>query len=83
MSSPPPGLNIPWDSFVTEVRRVADGLIRVEAKLDSLASNDQAANERHADHEKRLRALEAARWPLPTLGALIGVAGVVLGLMHH
>jgi hypothetical protein len=35
----------------------------------------------HADHENRLRALERARWPLPTLAALVGAGGLVVALI--
>jgi hypothetical protein len=32
-----------------------------------------------ADHETRIRTLEKARWPLPTLGVLAGLAGAATG----
>ncbi|GAA3230389.1 hypothetical protein GCM10020256_44130 [Streptomyces thermocoprophilus] len=32
-----------------------------------------------ADHEARIRALERARWPVPTIGVLAGVAGAATG----
>ncbi|MFD8318587.1 hypothetical protein [Kitasatospora purpeofusca] len=59
-----------------EVRRVGDGLIRLEAKLDALGAADRDVDTRLGDHEARIRRLEAGRWPLPTIAALTGVAGL-------
>jgi hypothetical protein len=33
------------------------------------------------DHESRLRTLERARWPLPSLAAVVSVAALVLSFM--
>jgi hypothetical protein len=59
-----------------EVRRVGDGLIRLEAKLDALGAADRDVDSRLGDHEARIRRLEANRWPLPTIGALTGLAAL-------
>jgi hypothetical protein len=73
-----------------EFRRVADGLIRFEAKieqkLDALGNANREVDSRLDDHESRLRHLEAGRWPWPTIGVLAaaaaGVAGVVALYQH-
>jgi hypothetical protein len=68
-----------------EVRRIGDGLIRLEAKLDALAADRQDVDTRLTDHEARLRHLEANRWPLPTIsaiGAIIAVVASVAPLIH-
>lgn len=46
-------------------------LVRVETKIDAIVAKAD-------DHEARLRILEKARWPLPSVGALTGVAGVIV-----
>lgn len=53
-------------------------LVRLDVKMDSLVQQT-------VDHEVRLRTLEKARWPLPSVGALSGVAGVVVALysLYH
>ena len=53
-------------------------LIRVETKVDGLV-------QQALDHETRLRTLEKARWPLPSVGALSGVAGVIVAIysLYH
>ncbi|WP_229848600.1 hypothetical protein [Streptomyces melanogenes] len=39
--------------------------------MDSLAGQSTQLG----DHKTRIRVLERARWPLPTIGALAGLAG--------
>jgi hypothetical protein len=50
-------------------------LARIEFKLDQAIRSD-------ADHETRLRALEANRWPLPTVAALLSVGAVIISLFR-
>lgn len=58
---------------------------RLEGKLDSLAqafANEQTAKvTSQADHESRLRTLERGRWPLPSLAALMALAGLIVSLL--
>ncbi|WP_406266234.1 hypothetical protein OH779_19895 [Actinacidiphila glaucinigra] len=46
----------------------------------NLRDDNKVITDELADHETRLRRLEATRWPLPTIGALAGVAGVATAL---
>ncbi|AEW93893.1 MULTISPECIES: hypothetical protein [Streptomycetaceae] len=65
-----------------EVRATHDEVKAVSAKLDALPQHAAQI----ADHETRLRVLERARWPLPSIGALCGIAGViasVIAIYHH
>lgn len=48
-------------------------LTRIEVKIETLGNASQ-------DHELRIRTLEKARWPLPTLGVLTGVGGLAFTL---
>ncbi|GAA4663312.1 hypothetical protein [Streptomyces youssoufiensis] len=59
-----------------EVRATHDEVKAVSAKLDALP---ELAG-KLADHEDRLRVLERARWPLPSLAAVTGLAGLAVGL---
>ncbi|MFB7597271.1 hypothetical protein [Streptomyces sp. NPDC056160] len=61
-----------------EVRATHDEVKSVSSKLDSLPIADHS----HllADHETRIRTLERARWPLPSLAAVTSVGALVLGL---
>ncbi|MFD9319277.1 hypothetical protein ACFWDQ_16535 [Streptomyces sp. NPDC060053] len=54
-------------------------MTRVETKLDGIGQGLNDVGKDVADHEARIRTLEKARWPLPTLGVLAGVAGAATG----
>lgn len=62
-----------------EVRATHDEVKSVSVKLDALPLADMTRQ--LADHEGRIRSLERARWPLPTIGALVGIASTVLSLI--
>ncbi|MFE7751158.1 hypothetical protein [Streptomyces sp. NPDC057428] len=53
----------------------------METKLDGIGQGLTDLGKDVADHETRLRALERARWPLPTIGVLAGVAGTATGVL--
>ena len=76
-----PGVYISPAQMYTEVRSLHDAVSRVEAKLDQIRDDGRAVATELQDHESRLRRLEAARWPLPTIGALAGVAGTVTAVV--
>lgn len=73
-----PGVYISPAQTHAEVRRIADGQIRMEAKLDAILGDQREHRETIADHEQRIRRLEAGRWPLPTVAALTGLAALVV-----
>ena len=51
-----------------------DRLTRIEVKLDLALTN-------HQDHETRIRTLEKARWPLPSLAVLIALGSMITALI--
>jgi hypothetical protein len=57
-----------------EVRATHDEVKSVSAKLDALPVADHARA--IDDHETRIRTLESARWPLPSLAAVIGASAL-------
>ncbi|MFC4034528.1 hypothetical protein ACFO3J_24070 [Streptomyces polygonati] len=86
MTPADPGVYISPAQTHAEVRRVADGQIRMEGKLDEIVRDLRDSRDHLADHESRLRRLEANRWPLPTIGAIAGVGGAVaavVALLQH
>jgi septal ring factor EnvC (AmiA/AmiB activator) len=85
-SSDPAGVYISSAQMYQELRSLSDGLTRVETKLDSIGQGLHDLDKDVADHETRIRTLEKARWPLPTVGILTGVAGAatsVVALLHR
>ncbi|MFH0243584.1 hypothetical protein ACGRHY_14415 [Streptomyces sp. HK10] len=73
-----PGVYISPAQMYQEIRALHDALNRIDAKLDALTQRDQDTAEQLTDHETRLRSLERARWPLPSLAALVGLAALLL-----
>jgi hypothetical protein len=73
-----PGVYISPAQTHAEVRRIADGQIRMEAKLDAILGDQRDHRDSLTDHESRIRRLEAARWPLPTLGILVAVGALAI-----
>lgn len=61
-------------------REIYDLLTQVTGKVDRLVDQTENVQRAQADHETRIRALERARWPLPSLSALIALASLLLGL---
>ncbi|MEV2203725.1 hypothetical protein AB0E11_27715 [Streptomyces fradiae] len=59
---------------------MAEGFARVDGSLALLVQRGDQTDRAIADHEQRLDALERARWPLPSLAALVGVIGLALTL---
>jgi septal ring factor EnvC (AmiA/AmiB activator) len=76
---PDPGVFISSAQMYQELRSLSDGLTRVETKLDGIGQGLRDLDKDVADHETRIRTLEKARWPLPSIGALAGLAGAATG----
>jgi len=47
---------------------------QMNSKLDVLLRTD-------TDHEARIRVLERAKWPLPSIAAIAGISGVITGVI--
>ncbi|MEU4066568.1 hypothetical protein AB0F25_30015 [Streptomyces wedmorensis] len=60
---------------------VETGFAKVDGSLALLVQRSDQTDARLADHEQRLDALEKNRWPLPSIGALAGVAGLALAVL--
>jgi len=65
VSQPGPGI---------DAVQVYQQLAQLVAKIDMLLTQ-------HADHEVRLRQLEKARWPLANIGAMTGIAAIVVAVL--
>ena len=64
-----------------EVRALAQAVGRIESKIDGILDETKDIRSDLGDHEQRIRTLERARWPLPTIGVLAGVGGAATGLL--
>ncbi|MEU6279720.1 hypothetical protein [Streptomyces sp. NPDC047028] len=79
MTTPDPGVYISPAQMYQEVRGLAQAVGRIETKIDGILNETKDIRTDVADHESRLRTLERARWPLPTIGVLAGLAGAATG----
>ncbi|MFG2226942.1 hypothetical protein [Streptomyces sp. NPDC048644] len=61
-------------------RSVEVGFAKTDGALALLVQRSDQTDARLADHEQRLDGLERARWPLPSVAALIAVVGLVVSL---
>jgi hypothetical protein len=62
-------------------REIYDQLVRVAAAVERVSVQlAEIAQDVH-DHETRLRSLERARWPLPSLAVLVSIAALGLALL--
>ncbi|WP_282792096.1 hypothetical protein [Streptomyces sp. CC224B] len=59
---------------------LAAGFARVDGSLALLVQRGDQTDRALADHEARLDALERARWPLPSLAALVALCGLAVSL---
>lgn len=98
MTTPPSdsGVYISPAQTYQEVRDLSRKMDRIETKLDAILGETSAIKDDVADHETRLRALEAmpkssdieprvtvlerARWPMPTIAALTAVGALAVAL---
>lgn len=62
-------------------REIYDGVVRLTGRVDVLISQIADVTKDLSDHEARIRSLERARWPLPSIAALIGVLSLLVALL--
>jgi len=81
VTTPDPGVYISTAQMYQEVRDLAQTVGRIESKVDSFLDEAKDIRGDLQDHELRIRTLERARWPMPTIGVLAGVAGAATGAL--
>lgn len=59
-------------------REIYDALMRLTATVDRMAEQVSDVRGEVADHEQRVRTLERARWPLPSLAAIMAAASLAV-----
>lgn len=75
-------MTAPETSIALELERlrgaVEVGFARADGQLMLLVQRSDQTDQRLADHEQRLDAMERSRWPLPSIAALVAVAALGL-----
>lgn len=55
-------------------KEIYDAVIKLTGRVDVLIAREEENTKDLVDHEARIRALERARWPLPTIAVLVSIA---------
>ncbi|MFF1306819.1 hypothetical protein [Streptomyces sp. NPDC058307] len=75
----------PPESVAVELEKLrgtmAEGFARVDGSLALLVQRGDQTDGRLDELESRVDNLETRRWPLPSIGALIGFAGLILAAL--
>lgn len=82
----------PLGGVTITAREIYDAVVRLTGRMDVLIEqhnsmvqdvrdHEARADTRHADHEARLRSLEKARWPLPSLAAVVSIASLAVAIL--
>lgn len=64
------------------LQQIYDAVIRLDNTVARLIDKTDSISKDHGDHESRIRALEASRWPLPTLSILVALGAFVAAFLR-
>lgn len=70
--------DMPGPAVVIGLKEIYDQLVALNTKVEVLIGDVADQDTKVADHETRLRSLERARWPLPTLAVLVALASAAI-----
>ncbi|MFD8005864.1 hypothetical protein [Streptomyces mirabilis] len=80
MTQPPPP-----ESVAVELEKLrgtmAEGFARIDGALALLVQRSDQTEGRLDELENRVAELDNRRWPLPSIGALVGLAGLILAAL--
>lgn len=82
----------PLPGVIITAREIYDSVVRLTGRVDVLIEQHGALSQdlrehevftdtRYADHEGRLRSLEKARWPLPSIAAAVSLAALIVAII--
>lgn len=70
--------NEPLGFAVISSREIYDAVVRLTGRVDVLIEQQTHTQADVVDHETRIRTLERARWPLPSMAVLVSVGACIL-----
>lgn len=65
---------------VIDLKVIYDQLLVLNTRVELLMSKQLEQDKDMKDHEDRLRSLEKARWPLPSVALLLSLGSLALAL---
>jgi len=78
------GVTIPPEPFgpvFITAREIYEAVVRTGQKVDSLSDKVISVAEDVLDHDKRLRALEQRRWPIPATSLAVSAMSLVVAVI--
>lgn len=72
----------PLGGVTITAREIYDAVVRLTGRVDVLIEQQRTTEQEVQDHESRLRALERARWPLPSAAVLLSLAALALTIVR-
>jgi hypothetical protein len=70
----------PLGPILITSREVYDAVVRLTGRVDVLIEQHSATQPDVQDHEVRIRSLERARWPLPSLAVVVGLLSLAIAV---
>jgi hypothetical protein len=61
-------------------KEIYDAVVRLTGRVDVLIKQQEELTQDIKDHETRLRSLERARWPLPSLSILLAAFSLMVAI---
>lgn len=65
---------------VIDLKTIYDQLLILSTRVELMMSRQVEQDKDMKDHEDRLRSLERARWPLPSVALLLSLGSLALAL---
>lgn len=65
---------------IISAREIYDAVVRLTGRVDVVIDQTQDIKNDVKDHEMRLRALEANRWPVPLLNVILALITIGISL---
>jgi hypothetical protein len=66
---------------VISSREIYDAVVRLTGRVDVLITQTEALKQDISDHENRIRNLEKARWPIPTVAVLVSIIAIIIAVI--
>lgn len=68
----------PLAGIVITSREIYDAVVRLTGRVDVLIAQQEDVKHDLNDHEVRIRSIERARWPLPTVSVLVAIVALII-----
>jgi len=71
----------PLEPVIIGAREIYDAVLALRGSVDRVVEQHAETRSDVKDHENRIRALEAARWPLPALAIVLSLFTLMIAII--